>query len=242
MSIEKAVQLAIQIANDDTHGYDQVDRWGNPNFDCSGLVIQCCEDAGIPLKSAGATYTGNMRSAALQIGFKDVISKVNLQTGSGLKRGDILLNQAKHTAFYIGSGQIVHASINERGTVTGGKSGDQTGKEICVRPYYNKPWDSILRYTGSADPVKETPKVATTSVTASLPILKRGMTGTAVGVWQQCLCAAGYKVDQDQSFGPDTESKTEQFERANGITVDPKQVGPAAWAAGLGALGAAKTF
>ena len=54
--IENAVTMAEAIALDDTHGYDQVDRWGNPNYDCSGLVINCLENAGIPAKQKGATY------------------------------------------------------------------------------------------------------------------------------------------------------------------------------------------
>jgi len=41
---------------------------------------------------------------------------------------------------------IVHASIDENGSVRNGKAGDQTSKEVCVRTWYNKPWDCILRY------------------------------------------------------------------------------------------------
>lgn len=36
--------------------------------------------------------------------------------------------------------RIGHASISEKGTVNGTK-GDQTGKEVCIRPWYSKPWD-----------------------------------------------------------------------------------------------------
>lgn len=67
-----------------------------------------------------------------------------------LKRGDILLNEKRHTAIYVGGGNIVHASLNEKGGIYGGQSGDQTGKEICVRSYYDRPWDLVLRYP---DPV-----------------------------------------------------------------------------------------
>lgn len=35
---------------------------------------------------------------------------------------------------------IGHASISENGTVNGTK-GDQTGKEVCTRTWYSKPWD-----------------------------------------------------------------------------------------------------
>lgn len=39
---------------------------------------------------------------------------------------------------------IGHASINENRGITGGKTGDQTGKEICIREWYNKPWNVLL--------------------------------------------------------------------------------------------------
>ena len=29
--------------------------------------------------------------------------------------------------------KIGHASIDENGKITGGKAGDQTGKEVCIR-------------------------------------------------------------------------------------------------------------
>lgn len=146
--IENATQWMINLANDDSHGYDQTHRWG-PNYDCSSAVISAWEQAGVPVKTNGATYTGNMKSVFLKTGFSDVTSQIVLSNGSGLQRGDVLLNTSSHTAMYIGNGQIVHASINEKGTTTGGASGDQTGKEICIRSYYNKPWNCILRYTGS---------------------------------------------------------------------------------------------
>ena len=90
---EKAVTWAIEIANDPAHGYDQDNRWG-PDYDCSSLVISAWQQAGVPVKTKGATYTGNMKSVFLSCGFKDVTSKVNLSTGSGMKRGDVLLNIA----------------------------------------------------------------------------------------------------------------------------------------------------
>lgn len=143
--IENAVAMAENIAMDDSHGYDQIDRMGPVNYDCSGLIISCCEKCGIPVKTNGASYTGNMKSIFLKTGFQDVVQSVNLANGEGLKRGDVLLGNG-HTAFYCGNGKIVHASINELGKVTGGRSGDQNGKEICIRCYYNKPWISVLRY------------------------------------------------------------------------------------------------
>ncbi len=145
--IEKAIQQMEEWARDDSHGYDQIYRWGEKgDYDCSAGVIQACENAGIPVKSAGATYTGDMKNVFLRCGFEDVTSKVNRSTGSGLVRGDVLLNERRHVAMYCGSGKEVEASINEKGTATGGKPGDQTGKEFLIRSYRNYPWDCILRY------------------------------------------------------------------------------------------------
>lgn len=147
--IENYVQNAINIANDNSHGYSQINRWGK-DYDCSSLVITVVENAGIPVKSkGGATYTGNMRSAFKKCGFTDVTSRVNLATGAGLVRGDILLNRTHHTEIYIGNGKNVGAHISETGGVTG-KTGDQTGKEICTNNYYNFPWTNVLRYTAEA--------------------------------------------------------------------------------------------
>lgn len=146
--IEKATQIMEAWAADNSHGYDQIYRWGEKgDYDCSSAIIQACENAGIPVKSNGATYTGNMRSVFLRTGFKDVTSSVNLRTGAGLIRGDVLLNNRHHTAMYVGNGKEVEASINEKGTATGGRPGDQMGREFLVRSYRNYPWDCVLRYT-----------------------------------------------------------------------------------------------
>lgn len=39
---------------------------------------------------------------------------------------------------------IAHASIDENGKLAGGKAGDQTKKEICIRTMYYKPWTSRI--------------------------------------------------------------------------------------------------
>ena len=138
---EKAVEWAVGIAKDDSHGYDQASRWG-ADYDCSSLVISAYKAAGVPLT---CTYTGNMRNDMINKGFAPVPT-ANLKTGKGMKPGDVLLNEVHHTAMYIGDGKIVHAAGNEFGGATGGKTGDQTGKEICITNYFNFPWDCILRY------------------------------------------------------------------------------------------------
>lgn len=145
---EKATKQMESWAQDNSHGYDQIYRWGEKgDYDCSSAVISAWQAAGVPVKTKGATYTGDMKSVFLSCGFKDVTNKVNRSTGSGLQRGDVLLNETHHVAMYCGNGKEVEASINEKGTATGGQPGDQTGKEFLIRSYRNYPWDCVLRYS-----------------------------------------------------------------------------------------------
>lgn len=145
--IEKAVEWAISIANDNSHGYDQAHRDG-PDYDCSSLICWAYYNAGLNTRPGYTPATGAMYDVFLAAGFKDVTSQVNLATGSGLIRGDVLLKPGNHTEMSIGNGQLVAASQNEFGGITGGQTGDQTGKEIHVHGYYNFPWKYVLRYPG----------------------------------------------------------------------------------------------
>lgn len=151
--IETAILFAESVARDDTHGYDQKDRNGPVNYDCSGLVIASWDKAGVNVKKNGASYTGNMYDAFTKSGFSDVTKLVNLSNGKGLKRGDVLLQPFKHTAMYCGNNKMVQASINEKGTATGGRSGDQTGREIWICTYANHPWTYVLRYIEKTVPL-----------------------------------------------------------------------------------------
>ena len=150
MQAVEAVEWALQIANDNSHGYDQTNRWG-PDYDCASFVIQAYDNAGVPVKANGATYTGNMYDAFINAGFEDVTSQINLSTGAELIEGDVLLNVANHTAMSTGNGMLVEASQNEFGGITGGQTGDQTGQEIYEHGYYNYgPWNYVLRFPGDS--------------------------------------------------------------------------------------------
>ena len=161
---EKAIQWMEQTANDSSHGYDQLYRWGEKgDYDCSSAVITAWEKAGVPVKTSGATWTGNMYSVFLKCGFSDVTKNVNLHTGAGLVRGDVLLNTTKHTAMFCGDGKEVEASINEHGGTVRGTPGDQTGKEFLIRSYRNFPWNYVLRFNEQTEePVKTSEPSQTT--------------------------------------------------------------------------------
>ena len=45
---------------------------------------------------------------------------------------------------------IGHASKDERGKATGGRAGDQSGKEVCERSWYRGGWNVLLRPAGTA--------------------------------------------------------------------------------------------
>lgn len=228
--IQDAVAWARRIAADDTHGYDQTNRWG-ADYDCSSFVISAFKAAGVPLT---CTYTGNMRGDMLRNGFTDVTATINLSTGAGVLEGDVLLNHARHTALALGNGQIVQASINERGTVTGGQTGDQTGREIYERSYYNYPWDCVLRYTGDGSGT-ETDGSTTTAPTyyynVSLPLLKAGMADDSVNTVQlllfYCDC---YDGDITGVMDEATVKAVKTYQTGAGLDADG-EVGGLTWAA-----------
>lgn len=124
--IKKALDFMIEVANDNTHGYDQEHRNG-PDYDCSSLLATALNKAGYNVKPT--SYTGNLYSQLRACGFREI-------TNGQFKAGDIHLTPGVHTAMSVDANRIVHARINEYGKVTGGKTGDQTGEEIAITKYY----------------------------------------------------------------------------------------------------------
>lgn len=223
-TINKAVAWAVAVADDPTHGYDQDNRWG-ADYDCSSFVISAWQYAGVPVKTSGASYTGNMYWAFLNCGFRDVTNSINLSTGANLQKGDVVINAKHHTELYIGNGKMVKASINEFGGVTGGKTGDQTGREIYIGNYY-KPsygWDYVLRYYGGE--TEEAPKAdpVTLPCYVKLPMLQRGDRGEYVRALQILLIGRGYSCGSwgaDGDFGGDTESALQKFQTDHNLYAD----------------------
>jgi len=219
--IESAAGWAIQTANDPKSGYSQADRWG-PNYDCSSFVIQAFEQAGVPLREAGASYTGNMRGAMIACGFVDVTYEIGLDSGYGLQMSDVLLNYASHTCLYIGGGKVANCRSDDGHP----ESGDQSGNEIRIQNYWNwSPggWNCVLRYKGTH--IGSNVSGSNTdggSATAPRSTLSKGMRGDDVRDLQNMLQDAGYSVGKagaDGVFGNDTFRAVASFQEDHNLQV-----------------------
>lgn len=227
--VEAATTWMEDLANDNSHGYAW-GGWGPQDYDCGHAVITAWENAGVPVKSRGASYTGNMKPVFLNCGFKDVTASVDLVSGSGLKRGDVLLNITDHTAMYTGSGKVVHARSSEGNTIPG----DQSGNEIRVQSYWNYPWDCVLRYpetlnydedVGEADtPTNQiAPKTGLVvdgecgpatwrALAARMPLIREGSMSGIVIAMQLMLNLLGAKLQVDGDCGPETVKGIKKFQ------------------------------
>ena len=163
---ERAAQVMEHLCahdGDGGHGYSQYSRWGdvgtetialsdgstvavaNGDRDCSSAVIDAWE-AALPGSTAGATYTGNMRSELLSTGLWEWHP---MGDGYIAQRGDIYLNEVHHAAMCLSAepDTLAQFSISETGGIDG-REGDQNGWESNIKPYYDWPWDGKLVYVG----------------------------------------------------------------------------------------------
>lgn len=247
---ERAAQIAVQIANDDRHGYSQANRYGTlggGDFDCSSLVIYCYDtafkEAGVsPTPSqCGASYTGNMLAGFTRCGFKAMRD----DHGAGLKVGDVLLNEARHTAIVCAVNPV--KVVNARGDIDG-VAGDSTGTEIRIQPYWSFPWDWVLRYEPNA--VEKPTESSTVGqqmadhiiANRERPTIQFGSTGDAVMLAQAILVDLGYLnrggkdyTNVDGDFGLLTKSAVLGFQSHEKLTIDGI-VGKNTWAKLLEAI------
>lgn len=86
--------------------------------------------------------------------------------------------------------RIGHASGDERGKASGGKAGDQTGKEVCIRSWYAKGWKVLLR--------AKDPAVRKKIAQACIAACKNDNTGYDQG-GRNTLLVEAQKVDWDFS-------------------------------------------
>lgn len=148
--VEKAISWAVDIANDNSHGYSMQNRYG-PDYDCSSFVAAAFRQGGFDISAT--LWTGNMEQAFKAVGFKAYsASSVTLQRGDILLRHD---NVQQHTELYIGNNQCVAAHWDDDG-----RTGDSGGHEIEVRSkaycdFCNyKQYTQVLRYEGNPPSIK----------------------------------------------------------------------------------------
>lgn len=170
MDVETAVRYSENVAKDDRHGYSQNRRKiaKNPlealavvDGDCASITLDGLVYGGFDIGTA--TYTGDMLLPLLAIGFIDVAKTINLKTGAGLRRGDILLRPKTskkngHTAFVTGfNAKTGKYEIVQAQSDFDGKVGDSSGNEIKITNYYNSPFTYVLRYpeVTTAEPQKD---------------------------------------------------------------------------------------
>lgn len=227
-SIETALNWAIEIANDSSHGYSQENRWG-PNYDCASFVISALKYAGFSV--GNATFTGNMKTYLPENGFT-WIPWSQIGDASNLKRGDILFYREGdngHTEFYLGNGRNVGAHGNQSNINHPNRSpqtGDQ-GDEISESDYYFRPWTGIFRYKGGVvpdpDPVRSNDDELGISYPrpSGNPLLKNGSAGGGVSWLQTALNMANNAgLSVDGQFGSATKTAVTNFQKAYGLEVD----------------------
>ena len=223
--IEYYVSYMEKIAEDQSHGYSQQNRWGEPDYDCSSLTITALEKAGIPVKTKGATFTGNMANVLEMCGFRDVKSSIRMSDGSGCERGDILMyhqhDNIGHVAVYVGKGQIVHARGRSYGSP---EPGDQ-GTEIAITAYNNPGWQHVYRYQPSGNSQVITP-VNGGSYMFTVDEVMLGTKSKSAKLLQIILRGKGYKgkdrkaLTLDGEAGDNTIHALRTYQKKAKLTVD----------------------
>lgn len=210
--INDAVEFAVNIANDNNHGYSQRVRSLYEidipkSFDCSSLTCTAYYYAFLKnglTKQARylkehCSYTGNMLNM-LNVGF-EVVAR-NQTAHAQMQKGDLELNTSYHVAMAINKDNIVHARSSEGTTDTK----DNSGNEIRTQPWYlySHGWTHRLRFTGkgidftalTTDTDKPTVKPTTPTGGKYMfepKTVKAGDKNTSVLLLQEILIARGFK-------------------------------------------------
>lgn len=236
-SIQKLCERMRYWCDEANLGYDQSNRQDirpGGECDCSSLVIFALKEAGFDTGSA--TYTGNLSAALTARGWKRIAPYPQTTP----QPGDILLNDANHVAVCTAPGMMSYASSDERGKISGGQAGDQTGRETrTVNGFaYSRGWDCILRYVGAENGSQTVTRPST--ITGGEKVyyfghVQRGKTGTAVKMLQTALnIRANAGLAEDGSCGTATDAAIRNWQATHGLAVDGS-CGPATWTSILAA-------
>jgi hypothetical protein len=155
------MKAAVDLIEKSNIGYDQgaAARFSlfdgkkivpNKEADCSACCGVIAKLGGYPVNLSGTFYTGNIAARLKAAGF----SVFHFSKLSDLEEGDFVVNPGRHVEYVYSKTKFYSAHIDERGKASGGKAGDQTGKETCFRSAYNYPWKYIIR-PPAATPAKK---------------------------------------------------------------------------------------
>lgn len=243
--INDAVEFAVNIANDNNHGYSQRIRSlyeiDDPkSFDCSSLACTAYYYAflknGLTTQARylkeHCSYTGNMLNMC-NCGF-EIVAR-NQTAHSQMQKGDLELNVTHHVAMAIDRDNIVHARSSEGTTDTK----DNSGNEIRTQPWYlySHGWTHRLRFTGNGiDFIALTTDTNKPAVKPTTPTggkymfepktVKAGDKNTSVLLLQEILKSRGFKgknkkdLDLDWEAGDNTIYALKQYQKSRGLDVD----------------------
>ena len=139
--VEAMLAWALEIAEDDTHGYSQAQRYG-PNYDCSSFVSTAL--------MVGFGLDKYLSPAGMVTTLPEYGFAVYRRGETVPQRGDIITRPYSHVEICMGDGACVGAHQDYNG-----RSGDGNGHEIEYRladssfgcPFCNKEqYTYILRY------------------------------------------------------------------------------------------------
>ena len=224
---------------------------GAVDSDCSAMVAAACNlglrAAGVVPADAGdgdprllpeSTWTGSMRAELEARGWREVHWDDSAMTpDGGFRRGDVVLSSKAeggvgHVAMVVDDNPtdpvLAEAWIDERGEITGGAVGDQTGSETRLVSYsahiYTQrgAWTSCHRYAG-AEATPAPPSASSSSAPAAPSGGKPGpLLGVDISNWQAGIDLAAVnpdfvivKVTQDAgAYATTNPNHVEQIEAA----------------------------
>lgn len=192
---------------------------GAVDSDCSAMVAAACN---LGLRAAGvvpagaadddprllpaSTWTGSMRSELEARGWREVHwDDAAMTPDGGFRRGDVVLSSKAeggvgHVAMVVDDNPtdpaLAEAWIDERGEITGGAVGDQTGSETRLVSYsahvYTQrgAWTSCHRYEGVSSSPAPAPSAPPATGGKAGPLL-----GVDISKWQAGINLAAVNPD-----------------------------------------------
>lgn len=207
-------------------GYDQYNRWDirdGGETDCSALYLFVLWEGGYLKSKPTWGNTDTLRQQLEPLGFKFVSANnsATAPAGVGLLRNG-------HVAVSMGDGTVAQASIDERGKISGGQAGDQTGLETKI----SKDPRNWLWWIYPPDaPIESKPTSKPTGGVKvyGFPTVSKGKIGTAVKMFQSAYnLRTGSNLAIDGLAGPATDAAICEWQRTHGLKEDG-YCGPNTW-------------